>query len=66
MDSGVGRRCTVRTWVRCVGSGQPVKEPSGPRLAYRIAMGVRDTDQEWKRQLNCTIQENQPPSTGYC
>jgi len=52
--------------VRCVGSGQPVKEPSGPRLAYRIAMGVRDTDQEWKRQLNCTIQENQPPSTGYC
>ncbi len=52
--------------MRCVGSGQPVKEPSGPRLAYRIAMGVRDTDQEWKRQLNCTIQENQPPSTGYC
>jgi len=47
-------------WVRCVGSGQPVKEPSGPRLAYRIAMGVRDTDQEWKRQLNRTIQENQP------
>ncbi len=44
----------------CVGSGQPVKEPSGPRLAYRIAMGVRYTDQEWKRQLNRTIQENQP------
>jgi quinoprotein dehydrogenase-associated probable ABC transporter substrate-binding protein len=36
-----------------------VKETSGPRLAYRIAMGVRYTDQEWKRQLNRTIQENQ-------
>jgi hypothetical protein len=23
-------------------------------------MGVRYTDQEWKRQLNRTIQENQP------
>ncbi|MFL6831270.1 MAG: substrate-binding domain-containing protein, partial [Xanthobacteraceae bacterium] len=37
-----------------------VKETTGPRLAYRIAMGVRYTDQEWKRQLNRTIQENQP------
>ena len=47
-------------WCGCVWSGQPVKEPSGPRLAYRIAIGVRYTDQEWKRQLNRTIQENQP------
>jgi quinoprotein dehydrogenase-associated probable ABC transporter substrate-binding protein len=37
-----------------------VKETTGPRLAYRIAMGVRYSDQEWKRQLNRTIQGNQP------
>jgi quinoprotein dehydrogenase-associated probable ABC transporter substrate-binding protein len=37
-----------------------VKETTGPRLIYRIAMGVRYSDQEWKRQLNRTIQENQP------
>ena len=37
-----------------------VKETAGPRLAYRIAMGVRYADQEWKRQLNRTIQDNQP------
>jgi quinoprotein dehydrogenase-associated probable ABC transporter substrate-binding protein len=37
-----------------------VKETTGPRLAYRIAMGVRYTDQEWKRQLNRAIQDNQP------
>jgi quinoprotein dehydrogenase-associated probable ABC transporter substrate-binding protein len=36
-----------------------VKENSGPRLAYRIAMGVRHTDQEWKRLLNRKIGENQ-------
>ena len=36
-----------------------VKETSGPRLAYRIAMGVRHTDQEWKRLLNRKIEENQ-------
>jgi hypothetical protein len=37
-----------------------VKEMGGPRLVYRIAMGVRFADQEWKRLLNRTIQENQP------
>jgi ABC-type amino acid transport substrate-binding protein len=37
-----------------------LKETTGPRLAYRIGMGVRHTDQEWKRQLNRLIQENQP------
>src|SRR5262249_27237249 len=26
-----------------------VKETTGPRLAYRIAMGVRYADQDWKR-----------------
>jgi quinoprotein dehydrogenase-associated probable ABC transporter substrate-binding protein len=36
-----------------------VKEVGGPRLAYRIAMGVRHTDQEWKRLLNRKIAEDQ-------
>ncbi len=36
-----------------------VKETSGPRLAYRIGMGVRPADQNWKRLLNHLIQENQ-------
>jgi quinoprotein dehydrogenase-associated probable ABC transporter substrate-binding protein len=35
------------------------KQPSGPPLIYRIAMGVRFSDQEWKRLLNKTIAENQ-------
>src|SRR5882757_3550443 len=37
-----------------------VKETAGPRLIYRIGMGVRAADQNWKRQLNRLIQENQP------
>jgi quinoprotein dehydrogenase-associated probable ABC transporter substrate-binding protein len=37
-----------------------IKETSGPRLAFRIGMGVRPADQNWKRQLNRLIQENQP------
>jgi quinoprotein dehydrogenase-associated probable ABC transporter substrate-binding protein len=37
-----------------------LKETSGPRLTYRIGMGVRPADQNWKRQLNRLIQENQP------
>ncbi len=37
-----------------------VKETSGPRLIYRIGMGVRPADQNWKRLLNRLIQENQP------
>jgi quinoprotein dehydrogenase-associated probable ABC transporter substrate-binding protein len=36
-----------------------IKETSGPQLAYRIGMGVRGADQNWKRQLNRLIQENQ-------
>jgi len=36
-----------------------VHETSGPRLVYRIGMGVRPADQNWKRQLNRLIQENQ-------
>jgi quinoprotein dehydrogenase-associated probable ABC transporter substrate-binding protein len=37
-----------------------VKETAGPRLVYRVGMGVRPADQNWKRQLNRLIQENQP------
>jgi quinoprotein dehydrogenase-associated probable ABC transporter substrate-binding protein len=37
-----------------------IKETTGPRLVYRIAMGVRFSDQEWKRSLNRLILENQP------
>ena len=34
------------------------KDTGGPQLAYRIAMGVRPTDQNWKRLLNRLIAEN--------
>ena len=37
-----------------------VRETTGPKLVYRIGMGVRAADQNWKRQLNRLIQENQP------
>jgi ABC-type amino acid transport substrate-binding protein len=36
-----------------------IHETTGPRLVYRITMGVRYADQEWKRQLNRMIRENQ-------
>ena len=36
------------------------RKPRDPQLAYRIGMGVRPADQNWKRQLNRLIQENQP------
>jgi quinoprotein dehydrogenase-associated probable ABC transporter substrate-binding protein len=36
-----------------------LKDTGGPQLAFRIAMGVRATDQNWKRQLNRLIAENQ-------
>jgi hypothetical protein len=29
-------------------------------MAYRIGMGVRNSDQNWKRELNRFIQDNQP------
>jgi ABC-type amino acid transport substrate-binding protein len=35
-----------------------VKEKTG-HMAYRITMGVRPSDQEWKRTLNRVIRENQ-------
>jgi quinoprotein dehydrogenase-associated probable ABC transporter substrate-binding protein len=37
-----------------------VKETAGPRMAFRIGMGVRGSDQNWKRLLNRLIAENQP------
>jgi quinoprotein dehydrogenase-associated probable ABC transporter substrate-binding protein len=36
-----------------------LKDTGGPQLAFRIAMGVRPADQNWKRQLNKLIAENQ-------
>jgi quinoprotein dehydrogenase-associated probable ABC transporter substrate-binding protein len=36
-----------------------VSEKSGPRMIYRIGMGVRHSDQNWKRELNRFISENQ-------
>jgi quinoprotein dehydrogenase-associated probable ABC transporter substrate-binding protein len=36
-----------------------VKETSGPRMIYRIGMGVRHSDQDWKRLLNKLIAENE-------
>jgi quinoprotein dehydrogenase-associated probable ABC transporter substrate-binding protein len=37
-----------------------LKEGSGgPRMVYRIVMGVRHSDQNWKRDLNRLIAENQ-------
>jgi quinoprotein dehydrogenase-associated probable ABC transporter substrate-binding protein len=35
-----------------------LKETGGPPLAFRIAMGVRPADQNWKRQLNRLLAEN--------
>jgi quinoprotein dehydrogenase-associated probable ABC transporter substrate-binding protein len=35
------------------------KAKSGPNMTYRIVMGVRRSDQEWKRQLNSLISANQ-------
>jgi quinoprotein dehydrogenase-associated probable ABC transporter substrate-binding protein len=36
-----------------------VKEKTGPQMTYRIGMGVRPSDQEWKRTLSRLIKENQ-------
>src|SRR5262249_56130668 len=64
MDAGVLGGPMAGYFARQAGSAMTVvplvKETSGPRLAYRIAMGVRYADQEWKRQLNRMIGQNQP------
>ncbi len=36
-----------------------VQESFGPRMTYRITMGVRQGDDVWKRQLNQVIAQNQ-------
>jgi quinoprotein dehydrogenase-associated probable ABC transporter substrate-binding protein len=36
-----------------------LKETDGPPMTFRIAMGVRYSDQDWKRQLNRLIADNQ-------
>jgi quinoprotein dehydrogenase-associated probable ABC transporter substrate-binding protein len=40
-----------------------LKESNGPRMTYRIGMGVRFSDQNWKRQLNQLIQSKQKEIT---
>lgn len=40
-----------------------LKETNGSRMTYRIGMGVRYSDQNWKRQLNQLIQAKQPAIT---
>jgi quinoprotein dehydrogenase-associated probable ABC transporter substrate-binding protein len=64
IDAGVLWGPLAGYYARQVGSAIAavplVKEKTGPRLAYRIAMGVRPADQNWKRSLNRLIAENQP------
>ena len=38
-------------------------EPGAPRLDYRIAMGVRVAEPEWRRRINQIIQAQQPQIT---
>ena len=40
-----------------------LKETTGPRMYYRITMGVRLPEQEWKRELNSLIRRNQDQIT---
>ena len=35
-------------------------EPGGPRLDYRIAMGVRSNEPEWRRRINQAITKHKP------
>jgi hypothetical protein len=36
----------------------PLPETPGTRMAFRIAFGVRHSDQNWKRDLNQFIAQN--------
>lgn len=38
----------------------PLLKEQGSHMSYRITMGVRPSDQEWKRTLNTVIRESQP------
>ena len=40
-----------------------LKEKNGPHMSYRIGMGVRYSDQIWKRQLNRLLRKEQPAIT---
>jgi quinoprotein dehydrogenase-associated probable ABC transporter substrate-binding protein len=40
-----------------------LKDSGGPSLTYRITMGVRPTDANWRRELNTLIRANQPAIT---
>jgi quinoprotein dehydrogenase-associated probable ABC transporter substrate-binding protein len=40
-----------------------LKESGGPPLSYRMTMGVRPTDQNWRRELNGVIGANQAEIT---
>ena len=40
-----------------------LKESGGPPLSYRMTMGVRPTDQNWRRELNGLIRTNQAEIT---
>jgi quinoprotein dehydrogenase-associated probable ABC transporter substrate-binding protein len=40
-----------------------LKESGRPSLTYRITMGVRPADQNWRRELNGLIRDNQPAIT---
>ena len=64
IDAGVlwgpMRVTTLRKLIRPMHVTLLMKETGGPRMVYRITMGVRSSDQNWKRQLNKLIVENQP------
>ena len=36
-----------------------LKETAGPRMAYRITFGVRQLEDDWKRELNALIARRQ-------
>lgn len=38
-------------------------EPGAPRMDYRITMGVRANEPEWRRRINAAIRERQPEIT---
>jgi quinoprotein dehydrogenase-associated probable ABC transporter substrate-binding protein len=39
------------------------EEPGAPRMDYRIAMGVRANEPEWRRRINAAILKRQPEIT---
>lgn len=40
-----------------------IKEKTGPKMIFRMVMGVRPSDQDWKRLLNKVLAEAQPEIT---